>query len=400
MACCDTCAETGTSCAVEKNFRPVRKIKFQGLDISIEHDKGDVRPWRDRTGKSGATKMRFPYGYVRRTTGADDEQIDVYVGPDENSTKVYIVHQMTPPNFKRYDEDKVMVGFNSRREAQVAYLVHYNDERFLGTITETTIDAFKRTYVKKSAGGWFEEIRRSEGDPSPFWNALRKSLEKAEDKPTKTWVRNSAEDCRTGVCDRLDGTSVNADDKFEAMNGMMVDGPPAHLSCKCTLEFTTTKSMNPMQMNQAPQMPMIVEDPHDCESYEGCDRMLGNLWNVKDDELMQIAEKIWGSGYTYHGQDPIKARMEIRGWLLDQQDLLQFAPPQPTMSDLMPALDDGDQPQEPPSTDSSSGQTTTENRSPDGSLLQPASKEMHSETSPEQDFSQKQEDPEKYESTP
>jgi len=130
----------------------VRRVNFQGLDISIENDKGQYRDWYDpHSRESGKTKMSYPYGYIRRTEGADGDQVDVFLGPNEKSDKVFIVHQVRKPDFKTYDEDKVMLGFESPREAKAAYLMHYDNPRFFDSMTETTVEAFKRMFVTSKA---------------------------------------------------------------------------------------------------------------------------------------------------------------------------------------------------------------------------------------------------------
>jgi inorganic pyrophosphatase len=122
-----------------------RTIKFQGLTIGIETDKGEYRHWYDSsTRTTGKTKMNYPYGFIKRTEGADGDSVDVYVGPDDESTKVFVVHQLKAPKFTQYGEDKVMLGFISPREAKSAYLEHYDNPKYFGEMTETTIDAFKR----------------------------------------------------------------------------------------------------------------------------------------------------------------------------------------------------------------------------------------------------------------
>lgn len=130
-----------------------RRMKFQGMDISIETDKGEERHWEDpHSGESGTTKMKYPYGYIRRTTGADDEHIDVYVGPEEDVDELYIVHQMKKPDFKKYDEDKVMIGFESPRQAKAAYLMHYDNDKFFGTMDTMAVADFKEEFVSKALG--------------------------------------------------------------------------------------------------------------------------------------------------------------------------------------------------------------------------------------------------------
>lgn len=298
------------------------------MDISIEHDKGDIREWKDRDGTEGKTKMTYPYGYIRRTVGADEEQIDCYVGPNKDSEKVFIIHQMAVPSFKRYDEDKVMLAFTTKREAKAAYLMHYSDPRFLGSMTVTTVENFKRTYVKKST------------------NVV---------KSQKIWRKGGSDKCTTGICDLLDGVAVPSHEPFPYALSLLdydVHAPPAHGNCGCSLEGENlyrslaqedpsqdqTLAMPQMtQMPSTPQQPVgpqIFVDPHDVETYEGVESLLGRLGSVKDPELMQIAAKIWGKGYNYEGEPPAKARGEILGWLLDQRDLLgvephEIAPAQP-----------------------------------------------------------------------
>lgn len=136
-----------------KGRKLARRMKIQGLDISIETDKGQERHWYDPHNKTeGTTKMKYPYGYVRRTMGADNEHIDVYVGPDENEKTVYVIHQNKAPDFKEYDEDKVMIGFSSPKEAKQAYLIHYNSPKFFDSMDTMTMDEFKNEFVNKAFG--------------------------------------------------------------------------------------------------------------------------------------------------------------------------------------------------------------------------------------------------------
>lgn len=129
------------------------RIKFAGMEISVETDKGQERRWIDpHTGESGSTKMLYPYGYIRRTEGADGEHVDAYVGPNEQAKNVYIVHQMKAPDFKDYDEDKTMLGFSSEWAARSAYLAHYNDKRFLGSVSVMPVDQFRRIFLHGTDG--------------------------------------------------------------------------------------------------------------------------------------------------------------------------------------------------------------------------------------------------------
>jgi len=139
----------------EKARKLARKIEFQDLEISIETDKGQVRHWTDEaTGEKGTTKMHYPYGYFcgMKDKGWDGDQLDVFVGPHDDSPKVFVVDQLKKPEFKKLDEQKVMIGFCTAREAKAAYLMHFNTPKFFGSMKEYSIDDFKNKFVKKAFG--------------------------------------------------------------------------------------------------------------------------------------------------------------------------------------------------------------------------------------------------------
>lgn len=159
---------------VQKSYKLQGRKKFLGMDISIENRTGSVRRWYDpHEKKSGETKMLFPYGYIRLTEGSDGDHIDCYVGPNENAKFVYIVHQLKAPDFKKFDEDKVMLGFDSRLAAKLAYLSHYDDKRFFGKMIAVEAKKFAKNVLdgkyrdgkklKKAA-----EYKGSTGEMKPF----------------------------------------------------------------------------------------------------------------------------------------------------------------------------------------------------------------------------------------
>lgn len=119
------------------------KIDFQGLHISIETDKGSSREWHDPHGTKGTTTFEYPYGYVKGTLGTDGDAVDVFVGPNKDSTRIFIITQMKTPDFKEVDEQKVMLGFNSSKEAKSAYLRHYDNPKFFGSMKELDLASFK-----------------------------------------------------------------------------------------------------------------------------------------------------------------------------------------------------------------------------------------------------------------
>lgn len=132
---------TGT---VEKSRKLHGKLEFQGLPISVENRAGSARHWHDmHSGEDGSTKMKYPYGYICGTLGMDGGEVDVFVGPHEDSTRVFVVTQMKKPGFKEVDEQKVMLGFHSASEAKRAYLDHYDNPKFFGSMKEFPMTDFK-----------------------------------------------------------------------------------------------------------------------------------------------------------------------------------------------------------------------------------------------------------------
>lgn len=128
-----------------------RKI-FSGLNISIENRKGSVRRGTDSDGHEWSIRMNYDYGYIRGTVGVDGDHVDCYLGDNENAKNVYIIHQKIPGT-KKYDEDKVMLGFNTLEEAKKAYLSQYDKPGFLGDIETVAFETFKKHILQKKQHG-------------------------------------------------------------------------------------------------------------------------------------------------------------------------------------------------------------------------------------------------------
>lgn len=117
-------------------------VKILGFNITIENPKGSYRKGKDRNGKEWKTLMHNDYGYFVRTLGKDGDAIDVFIGPNLKSEKIFPIDQYVNGEF---DETKVMLGFNSAKEAKDAYLSNYEkDWKGFKYITEVDIDTFKK----------------------------------------------------------------------------------------------------------------------------------------------------------------------------------------------------------------------------------------------------------------
>ena len=123
------------------NYR-MGRVRIHGLDIAIENPKGSYRLGKDKNGKSWKCLMHNDYGYFSHTLGKDGDAVDVFIGNNLDSKSIFAIDQKIGSKF---DETKVMLGFNSEEEAKNAYLSNYEkDWKGFWKITEVTIDDFKK----------------------------------------------------------------------------------------------------------------------------------------------------------------------------------------------------------------------------------------------------------------
>lgn len=132
-----------TPAQLEAGNYPKERRTFQGLPVTIENPRGSIRSGVSRAGVEWATSMQHDYGYVRGTLGVDGDAFDVYLGPDSTAPMAYVITTKAPPDFRRNDEQKAMLGFASEDAARAAFLAHYDDPRFLGAVTPMTVERFK-----------------------------------------------------------------------------------------------------------------------------------------------------------------------------------------------------------------------------------------------------------------
>lgn len=124
---------------------PKRHLKWNGLDLTIETEAGQERTGISPDGKPWSVTMPAPYGYVKRTEGADGDHIDIYVGPQPASPSVFVVDQIEPET-KGHDEHKVMLGYPDAKTAMENYHAAFSDgsgPQRVGAITQMTVQEFK-----------------------------------------------------------------------------------------------------------------------------------------------------------------------------------------------------------------------------------------------------------------
>ncbi len=117
-------------------------IRLQGLEITVENPRGSDRTGKRPDGSEWRHTMSDHYGYIRRTNGADGEQIDVYVGPAPDSPRVFVVDQIDQQT-GRFDEHKAMLGFPDEATAVAAYSSNFDPGWQVGPVRAMAVDEFK-----------------------------------------------------------------------------------------------------------------------------------------------------------------------------------------------------------------------------------------------------------------
>ena len=122
---------------------------FQGLKIRIENPAGSVRRGTSPDGTPWETRMRVHYGEFVASEGSDGDPVDVFVGPAKFAPFAYVVHTQAPDT-RRYDEDKVMLGFDTRADALAVFRAHYTGRGFVQAVRRLTIGKL-RAWLSDSA---------------------------------------------------------------------------------------------------------------------------------------------------------------------------------------------------------------------------------------------------------
>ena len=128
------------------------------MDISIENPKGSVRSGVDPDGQPWSVTLPASYGYIRRSLDADGEQVDVYLGDQPESDRVFVVDQKDLDT-DAFDEHKAFLGFTNQAAVEQTYDAAFDDGRGperRAAITEMSVDEFK-TWIKE--GDTTEPVR-------------------------------------------------------------------------------------------------------------------------------------------------------------------------------------------------------------------------------------------------
>ncbi|WP_221928423.1 PLxRFG domain-containing protein [Pseudomonas aeruginosa] len=117
-------------------------IRVQGQDITVENPRGSDRAGKRPDGSEWRHTMSDHYGYIKRTEGADGEQVDAYIGPNPEAARIYVVDQLDQQS-GGFDEHKVMMGFDSQDAAVAAYRSNFDAGWKVGPVRDMSVDEFK-----------------------------------------------------------------------------------------------------------------------------------------------------------------------------------------------------------------------------------------------------------------
>jgi DNA-directed RNA polymerase beta subunit len=154
----------------EKRGGAVKRQKtIKGLCFKLELEPGDIRSGVSLEGKKWEKKMSLAYGHIPKTVGDDGETVDIYLKEDGTFDHVYVVRQKKRDG--SHDEDKCMVGFDSKDAAKEAYQKHGPEWGF-GSLEEYTWDEFQDDYLserqREKAAAEADLIRVPYEDNFPF----------------------------------------------------------------------------------------------------------------------------------------------------------------------------------------------------------------------------------------
>jgi hypothetical protein len=132
-------------------------VSVQGVPVSIETAEGGTRSGVTPEGKPWSVVSPAHYGYIKRTTGADGEQIDVYIGPDVGSDTVFVIDQVHPARVSGFTTAKGSTyvahedGTTTRNKAERSDVGHEGDKG-LKPRTAKTIYAKANASALSAAG--------------------------------------------------------------------------------------------------------------------------------------------------------------------------------------------------------------------------------------------------------
>lgn len=127
----------------------MKTVSFEGMTVKLDRPKGFVQEGKDKDGKPWRRVYQYDYGYIPKTQGGDGDQLDVFLGPDEDTADdaYWVIQKKDDGSF---DEYKVFLGFKSRAAAKAAYLAHI-PKKYYGGMVAMTVQMMRAMLGKEPA---------------------------------------------------------------------------------------------------------------------------------------------------------------------------------------------------------------------------------------------------------
>lgn len=110
---------------------------FASLPVVVDRPKGFVQRKLDDAGQIlWERTYTVDYGYIPSTLGGDEEELDVFLGPEEGVPSAFWIVQVDEQG--DFDEYKVILGVPDEDAARAIYLAHV-PEKFMGRVFETPV---------------------------------------------------------------------------------------------------------------------------------------------------------------------------------------------------------------------------------------------------------------------
>jgi hypothetical protein len=119
--------------------------RWAGLDVSFEAPAGGTRRGINRETKEAweGTVGPAPYGYIRGVKAKDGQQLDLFMGNNPQSGRVFVLDE-NDKTTGQYRQAKVMGGFDTPQDAMAAYLgMSGKTQGMVRAVREFTVPEFK-----------------------------------------------------------------------------------------------------------------------------------------------------------------------------------------------------------------------------------------------------------------
>lgn len=117
-----------------------KTVDFQGVRIKVDRPKGFIMLGTNSAGKTWSRKYKVDYGFIPQALGGDGDGLDVFIGPNKNSSKTFWAIQRKPDG--EFDEYKVFLGFDNRDAATACYRDHI-PKKLLAGMSSMSIEMMK-----------------------------------------------------------------------------------------------------------------------------------------------------------------------------------------------------------------------------------------------------------------